>query len=232
MAAKLPESARGNPDSLPKFVLKDNLQNYRDFILKNTTVSVNYPVGTNLSRIGEASGRVFFLLAGVVKILTVNQDGYVRILGYQEKNTIFALDCLRPNTSAVVSVKAVSPVKAVPLSQEQLGALIHKNAAFAHDVLLYLGDVLRLMCFEANLQSVNDVRTRLVNFIYRYTKCDAYRDLGYIPLSQDNLASAVNASRVQVARVLADLKQQDLISIGRCKVFVKDPQALGALSGL
>ena len=49
----------------------------------------------------------------------------------------------------------------------------------------------------------------------------------YLPMSQENLASAVNASRIQVARICSQLQKQGVIRTRRGKVFILNEGALG-----
>lgn len=45
----------------------------------------------------------------------------------------------------------------------------------------------------------------LLTKIVLYMQSDDYRTLGYLPFSQTELASAVGASRIQVARIFREL---------------------------
>ena len=75
----------------------------------------------------------------------------------------------------------------------------------------------------------NAVYDMLLTFLQLYAESAEYRRLGYIPLSQDSLASAINASRVQTARELADLKRRGLVELGRRRVTPRDADGLAAL---
>ncbi|NLZ93305.1 MAG: Crp/Fnr family transcriptional regulator [Firmicutes bacterium] len=211
------------------FVLENNLAAYRTLILENCQNPVIYPAGTCLSRAGEPIKSMYFLLKGMVKVYTINNNGYIRILGYHKENTIFAMDGLQQQ-NACVTTEAVTDIKVIPISLAEIQHLSLKNRGFFTDLLVFYGDVLRLMCLDAESQSVDNVLTRPANFICVYMQCDYYQHLGYIPLSQDNLASAINASRIQVARACAELKKAGLISVGRCKLTVNDEKGIREIS--
>ena len=72
--------------------------------------------------------------------------------------------------------------------------------------------------------------TRLANFFCLYMKSREYQRNAFIPMSQDSLASAVNASRVQVARICSRLQRQRLIHVGRRHVSVLNEAGLRHLS--
>ena len=96
------------------------------------------------------------------------------------------------------------------------------------DLAFFVGDTLRLMCFDAENQSIGDVRTRLVNFFLLYMTSPDYQKSGYMAMSQENLASAVNASRVQVARICSRMQKEGMIRTRRGKVEILDAMALAA----
>ena len=79
------------------------------------------------------------------------------------------------------------------------------------------------MCYDATEQSIHSVRIRLINFFLLYIKD---RDTPVVPLSQERLAAAINASRVQVARVCSDLKKEGLIQSGRRQIIIPSREAI------
>lgn len=207
------------------FILEDNLKNYRQFIKENSAPASKMPGGTTISSSGFPSPCVYFLLDGIVKVSIINVFGYERILGYHKKNSLFAMDGLRRNQNVIVTTTALTPLSAIRLSKEDLTALFEKNPRFATDVILYYSDVLKLMCYDAESQTSNSVKSKLANFIVLYMQTEDYRSLGYLPFSQTELASAIGASRIQVARVCADLKKEGLVEIKNRKLFVLNQQA-------
>ena len=114
---------------------------------------------------------------------------------------------------------------------ELLQRICRQNPAFATDLALYVGDVLRLMCFDAEKQSIDDVQTRLATFMCLYIESSAETcaEKNVVPMTQESLASAINASRIQTSRICAQLKADGIISIGRKRVEVLDLPALMAM---
>lgn len=208
------------------FIFDGDLAAYRDFILENSAPPVSFPAGRVLSRVSEVPARVYFLLEGMTKAYTSNTSGFVRLLGYHRANTICVLDGLRGEDPSVVTIETITPVRAVPLTSEDLCRLGEQSPAFAMDLAFFVGDILRLMCYDAENQSIGDVGTRLVNFLTLYMSSPDYRKNGFVPMSQENLASAVNASRVQVARICSRMQKAGAIRTKRGKVEVQDEEKL------
>lgn len=208
------------------FVLEDNLAAYRTLILSHSRSPVSIPRGAVVSSGGQPSPCVYFLLDGLVKISVFSLFGSERILGYHKRNTLFVMDGLRREEGVIVTATALTRLQAVRLTLEDLTALFRQDTRFAADTVLYYSDVLKLMCYDAESQSSNDVRTRLANFMLLFMQSGDYRTLGYLPFSQAELASAVGASRIQIARVCGALKQEGVIRVGKRQLRVLDPERL------
>ena len=69
--------------------------------------------------------------------------------------------------------------------------------------------------------------SRLIHFLLLYTQG---KEVPEVDCSQQQIASAINASRVQVTRVCARLQAQGLIRIRRGHIRILDPETLEQLS--
>lgn len=215
---------------LSAFILEDNLKPYRDFILQNSKPPVTYSKGTVLSSGGYPSAWSCFLLDGLVKVSIFNTFGYERILSYHKKNSLFVMDGLRKDKSVIVTTTALTPVSVIKLSTEEVAVLVEKNPRFAVDLILYYSDVLKFMCYDAESQSSHSVQSKLANFILLYMQSEDYHVLGHLPFSQSELASTIDASHIQVARICASLKKEGLIDLKKRKLYVLDQQRLQNLA--
>lgn len=209
-------------DASISYILENELDAYRTLILEYKKAHW-YPQDTTFSTRGAPVDCLYFLTEGLVKVLTNNINGYLRIVGYHKKNTFFAMDHLEPGTLAVVTTKSITPVRAVPLYGKDLLGLNELDPTFFPALLRYYGHVLRLMCFDAENQSIGDTTTRLANFLFIYMRSGEYQKTGYVAMTQEELASAVNASRVQVARICAKLRKEGSIQVAFKKLYILDP---------
>lgn len=179
--------------------------------------------------VGLPVGTLYFLVEGSVEIYTANRYGYVRLIGIHEVNTLFNLDSLSGMGSqeAVITARAAAPVRAIPVTMEEIARLAEEAPGLWQDLLVYVGNVLRLMCYDAREQTIRDVTTRLIHFLLLYTQG---KEVPEVDCSQQQIASAINASRVQVTRVCARLQAQGLIRIRRGHIRILDPETLEQLS--
>lgn len=204
------------------FTLKDQLKKYRHLFQQHFQTE-HFPAGTTFNINGFAASHPYFLLSGTVYVYTTSISGQERLIGIHERNTIFNLDSFRKKTEATVTTRAQTNVSTLSFTLDDLDPLLREEPDLYRDLLLYTADVLRLMCYDATEQSAHNVRTRLINFFLLYIKD---RDTPVVPLSQERLAAAINASRVQVARVCSDLKKEGLILTGKRQITIPSREAL------
>lgn len=208
------------------FILSGNLSEYRNLFIQFCGPKKVSRAGEILSVCGKPVFHMHFLLSGIVKVYTNSSDGFVRLLGYHRQNTLFVLDGFIEGKPAIVTTQAVTDIATVTVTRQSLLRMCEANPAFGLDLASYVGDVLRLMCFDAENQSVSDVTTRLINFIFLYMKSADYQQTRCIPMSYESLASAVNASRIQVARICSKMKRLGIIDVGRRCITIKNVEAL------
>lgn len=208
-------------DARISYVLFGELEKYRDLFLKHCGQVVEYPRGADISISGTTGAVPHFLLSGMVKVYTVNPRGYVRILGFHRENSLFVMDRICLDEPAVVSTHAVTDIKTLRVTPEALEAMAQEDETLMHALLRYYGKVLRLMCFDAEVKSIGDVASRLASFLYLFSEKELQ-----VRLTQEELAAAINASRVQVARILVHFQEGGLIESHRGMVAVCDRERL------
>jgi CRP-like cAMP-binding protein len=196
---------------------------------KNCPPPLSMPKRAIICKKGHTSGWMYYLLEGMVKVYTTNYNGYDRIIGYMEKHTIFGLDCVYNDELSIVNIESLTDIKVLPFTGDILRKMIIHNSAFAYDFILYYCQVIRQLAFDAENQSINDVSTRLANFLYTYMNSSIYAKKQKIDLSQESLASAINSSRVQVARVCCKFKEDGIIKTLGKGIEIIDAEKLGKL---
>lgn len=217
-------------DASISYILDNSLDDYRELFLRFCKKEENFPRGTVLSRSGNLIPHMYFLLDGMVKVYTMNPSGYIRILGYHKGGSFFAMDGICEKEPAVVTTEAVTPVRVLTVTWEELYKMAEAEPSFMPEMLRYYGEVLRLMCFDAESKSICDASARLAGFLCLYQRSLHEPENQSIALTQDELASAVNASRVQIARLCSEFKSRGLIRCSRGSIAVLNREELIKIS--
>lgn len=204
-----------------RFVLKDDLISLREIFCERFLIQ-EYPKGYQFNLAGKKSEHLYFILEGQVDVYTLNKQGYVRLIGIHQENTLFNLDNLA-DQPAVITTVATTPVRGIRVTLNDLLEVLKTCPEYNGLLLTYLSKVLRLMCYDAMEQSIRDVKTRLLHFLILYAKNN---DSLKIPFSQQRIASAINASRIQVSRFLCELKAKGWIMIHRNSIIINEMEGL------
>lgn len=213
--------------SIPGYYISGFFTQYRDLFIQFGRKRMTFHKGDVIRQNIDSCSYTYFLLSGVAKVYITNANGTDRILGWQGENTLCFVDRVNEQDVAIVSLEAKTDIEVVALREEDFHAMGTVSPEFPYALLKYLGYLIRVMCADAEAKSLTDVESRLVSFLCMYF---SNVDDDTIEITRDELAAAVNASRIQVTRTCSDLAAQGLISCGRGKITILDYDELLARS--
>jgi CRP/FNR family transcriptional regulator, cyclic AMP receptor protein len=193
--------------------------------------SVRRAYGANVTLLHQAddAGPVVVLLSGRVKI-TMSQAGreaIVAVLGPGELVGELAAIDGGPRSTTVTTLE---PVDALVLSRSDFAALLERRPRIALVILRTVAHRLRYADVQQAQFATHDVVGRLARRLVEL--CERFgtqQERGIeirLPLSQEELASWVGASREAVSKAFQLLRSLDIVETGRRRVTVLD---LGAL---
>lgn len=171
---------------------------------------------------GDSSTHLFILVEGWVKIITSTSDGRARLAALRGDGDIVG-DIAQVTGQRTATVQALRTVRALSVSPEQFGTFLdsHTGAARAHRRVTAQHErdahsAQRSMALASGPQ-------RLAALLLKLDGAD-------LPLSQDELASLIGASRSTVTRALSDWRARKIIATRQRPVTILDPAALQRLA--
>lgn len=200
-------------------------------VVQRAGVRHGHPAGTVLLREGEPAESVLILLSGRVKVVAVGASGHQGLLAIRRPGDILgelaAVDN-RPRSATVVASESVDVLRVlVP----DFIDILKTHAAIAYALLRVVSTRLRV----ANLRRVENGETTVAQRVAitlaelavdHGTLADGTVDIT-LPLSQDELAMMVGASREAVVRALRVLRSEGIINTGRQRITLLRPDVLG-----
>ena len=191
-----------------------------------------FPPGTALFIENEASDRVLVLLAGRVKVSTATGDGREAVLAFRGPGEVLgemsAIDRL-PRSASVV---AVDPVEALALSSADFRAFLERTPRATLWILTHL--IARLRENERKRaefgasDTLGRVAGRLSELAEQHGIPGADGVLIDLPITQEELASWVGASREGVNKALQTLKNLGWVRVERRTITVVDVEKVRA----
>lgn len=180
------------------------------------------PAGATVLRPGET--RLWLIGDGLIQIFLLSPDGRQRSLCHAVPGETIGLPSVfLPDSST--GARAVVESWLVPLDWERLRSLtLHNSAltlALSREVLQRWQHVVEFMATRGQRSVRQRIGTYLLELLARMPGAH-----GALPLTQQELADAVGASREAVARSLGVLRRLGLIATGPSRIDVLDPDGL------
>ncbi len=179
---------------------------------------------------GDISSTVYACVRGRVKVFVTTPNGRDVLLGIRQPGQAFgelsAIDG-RPRSASVAAMEAGVVAK---LSADEVLDELRSAPELALSVLVELSDQLRRANAWISARNAESITVRVGHLLLelagqfaRHGPVTAHIEL---PISQDELAGWIGATREATARALAGFRKAGLIETGRCRIVVADLDAL------
>lgn len=179
---------------------------------------------------GDPSDALYAVVAGSVKVSSLSADGRECVFRYLSPGNWFGeigmLDGL-PRTHDAV---AAQPTRVLLLPPDALADLLAHHPAFYKFLSLLLCRVVRTAFTMLNDTTLLSVSARLAKRLLSFAEASAPSDGACaVHLTQDELATLVNATRQTVNKRLADWQKLGWIELRYGCIVIRNPEALRQL---
>jgi CRP/FNR family cyclic AMP-dependent transcriptional regulator len=181
---------------------------------------------------GDHSDSVFVLLEGWVKVTVGTASGREFVLAVLGRGDVLgefeAID--RDGGPRSAGVVALAPVEGRALTAGEFHHFLESHPRASLVLLSAIIHRLRAADRRRIDSGSLDITHRLARFLVELT--DQYGDAGTsgitidLPLTQEELAGLIAASRESVVRALSALRSRGLIATGRRRITIRDPDGL------
>jgi CRP/FNR family transcriptional regulator, cyclic AMP receptor protein len=169
-------------------------------------VTRRLPHGEVIVRQGQAGTSLFLVTAGAVRLSSVTASGREVVVGLLCRGDLFGESALLGDPSQV-HAQAVGPTTVLALPISSLRAILERNPETAEQLLRLIAGRLRELATDHGVPGPAGVRLR-------------------VPITQDELARMVGASREAVNRSVGALTARGLVRSSGRRLFITDPDAL------
>jgi len=197
-----------------------------------------YATGAALFREGDPSEFAVVVLAGRLKVSSTSADGHDTVLAFRGPGDLIGELSLFDGAPRSATIAAVEPAEVVLITADRFTELIRTQPEIAEmllrTVVAKLRDADRQRLEFGAYDTTGRVARRLVQLADEHGVPGSAATGGVritLPLSQTELAGWTGSSREAVARALAVLRRQGLITTHRRSIVVLDVDALRSLSG-
>ena len=187
------------------------------------------PNGEVIVRQGDTVSSLFLVIAGAVRLSSVTASGREIVVGLLCRGDLFGESALLGDPS-LVRAQAVGPTTLLALPIPSLRSTLERTPATAEELLRLIAARLHRTSAALEDAMAADLPSRVVGRLRELA--DDHGVPGpngvrlRIPLTQDELARMVGASRESVNRTVGALAARGVVRSGGGRIVITDPDAL------
>lgn len=200
--------------------------------LNRLGIERRFPKGTVLMFEHEPGERVMILLAGRVKISRADENGHEAMLSIRDPGDVLGELAFVDGEPRVATVTALEAVDALVIPAETFRTYLETAPRVAVALLEVVTRRLREMTYKRSQLAASDtmgrLAARIIELAERYGETADAGTAVALPISQEELAAWVGASRAGVAQALQTMRELQWIDTHRRRLVILNPKALRA----
>ena len=197
-----------------------------------TRVAVPRSWGQNelIFREGDTGDTCYLIKSGAVLLTREHQDGRMIALAELRTGGMFGELAMFRGETRSATAEAIEPTEAIALLAPDMQRLVRSNPEIASKLLAALAERVRRTTERLLQQSFQTVAGRvagavLAQTVARQAEGAPQHDV-VIRATQAEIAGLAGTSRESASRFLATLEREGVVSLGRGKVTVHEPERL------
>ncbi|MFF4489769.1 Crp/Fnr family transcriptional regulator [Streptomyces sp. NPDC001544] len=192
--------------------------------------TLDFTPRTILIRQHEPSAHVLFLVHGWTKVTASAANGYEALLALRGPGDVVGESAALTGRSRSATVTALEEVRAVAVERERFRDFLGRSPAVSFALLGLTADRTRAADRRRLEFASLSVRERFAVLLLDLARTHGRRTPAGIelavPLSKQELAGSVGASREMVQRLLKELRDKDAVATGRRTMLIMRPDIL------
>jgi CRP-like cAMP-binding protein len=184
---------------------------------------------------GEPSTHVFIVLTGWVKIISADSEGRELLAGLDGPGDLVGELAAELTGYRTATVQAVGTVRALLVAAARFGSYLDTHPGAARAYRRAMASRQLASYAERRDQALSSGAQRLARLLLdlteRHNVAGGPGSTAALPLSQEDLASLIGASRATVTRTLHNWRSRGAVSTGQRHVTVLDDTVLRRIVG-
>jgi len=165
---------------------------------------------------GNTPSSLFFVVSGKVKVFKTSEDGRSYIIKLHKEGDFIGYTNLLEDTAYMDSAMTLEDAEICMIPKQDFFTMLYSDAQVAQKFIKMLSNDITEQEERLLKLAYNSVRKRVAESLLIIRKNYSTEDLKVpitIPVSREDLASIVGASKETVIRTLSDFKEEGLIDI-------------------
>ncbi len=170
---------------------------------------------------GNTPSNLFFVVSGKVKVFKTSEDGRSYIIKLHKEGDFIGYTNLLEDTAYMDSAMTLEDAEICMIPKQDFFTMLYSDAQVAQKFIKMLSNDINDQEERLLKLAYNSVRKRVAESLLIIRKNYSTEELTVpitIPVSREDLASIVGASKETVIRTLSDFKEEGLIDIAGHKI--------------
>lgn len=163
----------------------------------------------------EPTKNIYFILSGLVRIYTLNEEGKEVTLSLRGAGEIIGLHSFILDSIARANAEAIEKTEALAFSENDFREILSSSPSFLLNLLNYLAYEIRQENKYLKRIFTDNLENRTLKTIKRLSN---FSKDGSIHLSHEDLAKIIGATRPRVTETLHKLEKDKRIKIQKTKI--------------
>ena len=189
-----------------------------------------YSPGQIIYSTGDAANEMFRIVAGMVRLSVLRDDGREMVYGLLHSGDCFGAHDLVRGGCRTHMAEAEDKVEVQVLSRQAFHALRLAHRAFDDALLRLLAGGIELLGTYLAAATFDELPNRLAQRLLDTARPDAAKRLA-VRVPQTELALMIGVSRQTVNKILRQFETAGVVSLGYGSVIIRDPGALADRAG-
>ncbi|WP_243753791.1 Crp/Fnr family transcriptional regulator [Labedaea rhizosphaerae] len=190
--------------------------------------------GETLLHQGDPTDHVLVLRSGWVRVSATTTDGQAVLLALRGPGDVLGELAALHGWPRTATVRALEPVVVAQFRAPVFLEVLHRQPAVAVALLKQLStrlrDAERARVDSATLDVAHRVAAHVLRLAEQHGEAEGRVIVVRMPLTQQDIADQIGASRRAVARALGTLRERRVVTTGRRLITVHQPDVLRAFT--
>lgn len=212
--------------SMPKYFFSKDFKEYEEIFLEHG-VRCEFYKNDIISAQGDTLKNAFYIKKGIMQVAIGHEIGKEKTVSFMGEGSLFPIGISEHKYKMEYSIveKAFTYVEAYKLEYKKLRSIVLDNPSIALTIIEHNCDFTSFLFYEISSLSYDSIKCKVSNILYLLFCNGIFKD-NMIELKQEEIANIIGASRIQVARVLQFLRENNLIKTHRNSVEILDIKKL------
>lgn len=218
---------------IPRYYFSHDYDAFYAYFLSCPHQIRHFQKGEYLWKPGDFVTQVYFILSGIVLTTLEHENGSRKICSLHSEGTVFpgAHRAEFKIERSIIS-SALSDTEVLAFSNADFLEMMAENRELMLRTIDWYATYINLLLYESAHQDYNSSFVKLCNLLYLFSQNGPEGDGRRVSLTQENIADILTVTRVNAAKNLSRLRDEQIIAPHRKWIEILDPAALEAYCSL